>query len=270
MEQNFLLSIGDERNLPVYLSYIGENEYQPHIVRPMGFHSAQIIYCTAGEGYLSLNGKEYTITENTAFYLPPKIPHEYKAAGDGKWFTHYIAFDGYASELLMRQLGYSDGGAYEVDTKALDEIFRRILFSIKSDREYCGYTNSATVYEFIMQFHKQASLKQKNSEDDILDPVLEYIDENYMKDIELADLCRIMKVTPQYLCRIFKNKLGVRPLEYITKKRIQTAKQMMLMNTLPVKSIAEAVGYSNSGYFCTVFKKYEGVSPGEYQKFKRF
>jgi len=270
MEQNFLLTIGEEKNLPVYLSYIGENEYQPHVMRPRGFHCSQIIFCTEGKGYLSINGKEYTIAENMAFYLPPKVPHEYKAVGNGKWFTHYIAFDGYASELIMRQLGYDNGGAYMVDTKALDEVFRKIIFAVKSDREYGGYIASAAVYELIMQFHKYVLVLQKaeTSEDDILKPVLEYINDNYMKVIELTDLCSIMKVTPQYLCRVFKNSLGVRPLEYINKKRIQMAKRLLVMDTISVRNVAEAVGYSNSGYFCTVFKKYEGVSPGEYQKIK--
>lgn len=272
MEQNFLLSIGEERNLPVYLSYIGENEYQPHVVRPRGFHCAQIIFCTEGEGCLSIGGKEYTITDNMAFYLPPKVPHEYKAVGNGKWFTHYIAFDGYASELIMRQLGYDNGGAYTADTKALEEVFRKIVFAIKTDREYWGYVASAAVYELIMQFHKLVSVSQKNEnpENDILKPVLEYIDDNYMNVIELTDLCSIMKVTPQYLCRVFKNVLGVRPLEYITKKRIQAAKRPLIMDTNSIKSVAEAVGYSNSGYFCTVFKKYEGISPGDYQKSKMY
>lgn len=90
-----------------------------------------------------------------------------------------------------------------------------------------------------------------------------------MNVIELTDLCDIMKVTPQYLCRVFKNSLGIRPLEYITKKRIQMAKQLLVMDPRSIKDIAEAVGYANSGYFCTVFKKYEGISPGEYQKIKR-
>lgn len=271
MEQNFLLSIGNEKNLPVYLSYIGENEYQPHIIRPGGFHCAQIIFCTSGQGWLSIEGREYTITENMAFYLPSKIPHEYKAVGEGKWHTHYIAFDGYASELIMRQLGYGGGGAYEVETKPLDEIFRKIIFAVKSDREYWGYSASAAVYEIIMLFHKLVciSKKDENMANDILEPVLSYIDDNYMNVIELTDLCDIMKVTPQYLCRVFKNSLGIRPLEYITKKRIKMAKQLLVMDPRSIKDIAEAVGYANAGYFCTVFKKYEGISPGEYQKIKR-
>lgn len=270
MENNFLLSIGDEKNLPVYLSYIGENEYQPHILRPVGFHCAQIIFCTSGQGLLSVGGKEYTITENMAFYLPANVPHEYKAVGEGKWHTHYIAFDGYASELIMRQLGYCEGGAYEVETKYLDEIFRKIIFAVRSDREFWGYTASAAVYEIIMFFHKLVCISKRNENpaSDILEPVLSYIDDNYMNVIELTDLCNMIKVTPQYLCRLFKSSLGLRPLEYITKKRIVMAKQLLVMNQGSVKDVAEAVGYVNSGYFCTVFKKYEGISPGEYRKSK--
>ncbi len=62
--------------------------------------------------------------------------------------------------------------------------------------------------------------KDENTAKDILEPVLNYIDDNYMNVIELTNLCNIMKATPQYLCRVFKSSLGIRPLEYITKKRI--------------------------------------------------
>ena len=100
--------------------------------------------------------------------------------------------------------------------KHLKKFFRKIIFAIKTDREYWGYTASAAVYEFIMQFHKLASVSQKeeNPENDILQPVLEYIDDNYMKVIELTDLCNIMKVTPQYLCRVFKKYEGISPGDY--------------------------------------------------------
>lgn len=272
MENNYLLSIGDEKELPVYLTYIGENEYQPHVVRPRGFYCSQIIYCTGGEGTLWVNGREYRITENAVFYLPPDVPHEYRAAEDGRWFTHYIAFDGYVSKLMMKQLGYDGACVYTVDTKALDELFRKIVFEIKSDRDYWGYMASAAVYEVIMLFHKMVSVSQNGScpENDILEPVLQYIDENYMNVIELSCLCNIAKVTPQYLCRIFRKTVGMRPMEYITDKRIRMAKQLLVMTDMSVKEIAEKVGYSNSGYFCTVFRRTEGISPGEYQKANLF
>lgn len=275
MEYNYMPSIGNEKNMPVFLSYIGETEYQPHVIRPSGFYCSQIIYCTSGQGKLILNGTEYTVKANTAFYLPPNAPHEYYPdCGKNKWYTHYLAFSGYSSELIMRQLGYSDGGFYELDTKPLDMIFKRIIFEAKSDRKFGGYMASAAVYEYILTFHKYVCLCDNSKADDsgvndMLVPVIEYIEENYSRVIELKELCDIIDVTPQYLCRMFKSSLGMRPLEFVTRKRIQMAKQLLVMNMCSIKKAAEETGYSDTSYFCTVFKKYEGISPGEYQKSRK-
>ena len=70
-----------------------------------------------------------------------------------------------------------------------------------------------------------------------------------------------------YIRRCFKSVMGLPPLEYITKLRINQAKVLLYQNPLlSIKEIALACGFSDSLYFSTCFKKHIGISPREYRK----
>lgn len=81
-----------------------------------------------------------------------------------------------------------------------------------------------------------------------------------------ANLSRSLGLTPAYFCRLFHEKTGQHFSTFLTRTRMEKA-QMMLsskeMQTLG--EISAACGYPNKSYFCQVFKKYTGMTPGEYQ-----
>ena len=81
-------------------------------------------------------------------------------------------------------------------------------------------------------------------------------------------LARRLNVSPSYFGKLFKSYTGSSMSEYLTKLRIEKAHNLLLLNTeKDISQIAAEVGYSNSGYFATVFKKYYGVSPSKIQDF---
>ena len=57
----------------------------------------------------------------------------------------------------------------------------------------------------------------------------------------------------------------MRPFEYLAKRRIQKAKLMLVQDKYTVNEIAQIVGYNDCSYFCSVFKKHEGISPAEFR-----
>ena len=100
-----------------------------------------------------------------------------------------------------------------------------------------------------------------------LQTVTEYIENHYGICITLEDLSSIINVTPQHLCRLFKQAYNMRPFEYVTRYRLKCAKELLLnSNDYTVKTIAEMVGYNDTSYFCDTFKEYEGCSPLEFKK----
>jgi YesN/AraC family two-component response regulator len=95
--------------------------------------------------------------------------------------------------------------------------------------------------------------------------VLDYIHENFSRDIGLNDLSEATGLAPAYLCNLFKECVGVSYIKYLTSVRLDHAKRLLQSGEKAMK-VSEKVGYSDYHYFCRVFKKYTGVTPGEYRE----
>lgn len=103
----------------------------------------------------------------------------------------------------------------------------------------------------------------------IIETAIDYLN-NYYGDSELNTnlLARRLNVSPSYFGKLFKSYTGISMSEYLTKLRIEKAHSLLLLDTeKDISQIAAEVGYNNSGYFATVFKKYYGVSPSKIQDF---
>ncbi|MGN0596845.1 MAG: helix-turn-helix domain-containing protein [Ruminiclostridium sp.] len=259
---------GAERELPFYVYGIGFNDWQFDIEREQGYPTHQIIYCTRGRGRVIIDGKETAITPGMCFFLPAHYPHAYYTVGD-LWETHWIAFQGYDTENLLKRLGFDTAKVFVLNSiDGLEELFRKIYLTMKTDRFFGDFAASGLLYSFILELHRAAFGKAEAHEEKSspLVTAVNYIDEHYTEDIELEELCRISGVTPQHLCRIFKKQLNMRPVEYISKKRIQCAKNLLLTTDKPIGEIASAAGYRDISYFGVIFKRCEGMTPGEYRK----
>lgn len=96
-----------------------------------------------------------------------------------------------------------------------------------------------------------------------------YIESNYMNpELDLTCVAKEMGMSSSYLTKLYKNQYGVSVVEDITYIRIKNAKKFLLDTGLNINEVAEKTGFSNSNVFGKVFKKYEGISPGEFRKYK--
>ncbi len=94
---------------------------------------------------------------------------------------------------------------------------------------------------------------------------LNYIHEHYARDFPAEALARMVFVSPSYLFRIFRRKLGVTPMRYRNLIRVEKAKLLLLDRTLKTEDVAERVGFEDAKYFARVFKKETGASPSEFR-----
>lgn len=96
--------------------------------------------------------------------------------------------------------------------------------------------------------------------------MIEYIHENYHRDITLEELAGQLYISKNYLNQIFKKVTGDTFMNYVISVRMQRAKALLLEGKHLVYEIAEMVGYQNVPYFSTLFKKHCGVNPSELTK----
>lgn len=94
---------------------------------------------------------------------------------------------------------------------------------------------------------------------------LRYVEEHLNQGLGLRDAAQHVHLNPSYFSVLFKEQMGMTFIEYVTRLRIQKAKELLLQTKLPVGEIAERVGYQTTKYFNKVFKEYEGHSPGSYR-----
>jgi len=91
-----------------------------------------------------------------------------------------------------------------------------------------------------------------------------YILEHYNQKITLDQLCLLFGVNRATLCADFRRAYGDSIVGYINRLRIEEAKRLLRTNTMSVTDVAAAVGVGSIHYFCRMFKKCTGQSPGEY------
>lgn len=101
---------------------------------------------------------------------------------------------------------------------------------------------------------------------DIIDNVQTYIDNHYEKPITLDFLADIFYLNNSYLSTLFKDKTGVKYVDYLNQVRISAAKKLLNSTDKPLTQIAHDVGYENEKYFFRIFKKNVGQTPNEYRK----
>lgn len=104
--------------------------------------------------------------------------------------------------------------------------------------------------------------KQRN---DLVAGIVRYLEENYQRDLSLADISSAMHISKNYLSSLFRSSMNVALWDYLTMLRLNHAKHMLEETDLPIYEISYKVGYENPGYFSRIFKQHFDTSPVEYR-----
>ena len=95
--------------------------------------------------------------------------------------------------------------------------------------------------------------------------VTEYIKQNLKENINLKSLSEKACMSTTSFYRFFKRELGMSPIEYILNEKIKCAKNLLRNPTLQINEVCYLAGFEDANYFIRLFKKYEGITPKQYQ-----
>ena len=259
--------VGDEKNLPLYLINMGLQDRQDHILRKNGYPCDQILYCTRGSGTLIFDNISHTILPYTAIFLPANYPHEYYA-NEAFWDIHWVVPGGKALPDLLSHFRLTDAAVYKLsETHTLETLFRSMHEALRSDSLYGNYRASGYLYSFFIEFNRLISHKETAAiNNPALIKTIDYINLHFKESIRMNELCDLCNITKQHMCLLFRTSLHTRPMEYITKKRLQYSKELLSNSTRTIEDIAYECGFCTPSYFCKMFKRYEGISPTQFRR----
>jgi len=95
--------------------------------------------------------------------------------------------------------------------------------------------------------------------------ITQYIRENITKSINLKELSDKACMSTTSFYRYFKRELGMSPIEYILNEKIKQAKQLLKDPGIQINEVCFLAGFDDCNYFIRLFKKYEGITPKQYQ-----
>lgn len=235
--------------------------------------SEQVIYY----GDVAANQKRpyhYPVQKASMIFSSVKLGHAEKAAelfkewmneiGRQRNSVHYDQIVPVYMRLLNDVISSVSETGY--DTRWIEEEnpYQTIL-GLKSSLQVAEWFESfiRLTAERILEEHKQVGNQH-------IEKARQIIQRDFAKEVTLQSVSDELKLSPNYVSRLFKQTTGQSFVDYVTAQRIEKAKTLLLEQTLKINEICLMVGYSSSYYFIKVFRDQTGMTPGEFRKMSRY
>ncbi|WP_065355625.1 helix-turn-helix domain-containing protein [Kluyvera georgiana] len=100
----------------------------------------------------------------------------------------------------------------------------------------------------------------------LLDDIKSYIDSHYHQEISRESIAETFNISPGYLSRLFSRESDVKFNEYLKLARISRSKMLLTNTTMKINEVAEKCGFTDTNYFCKVFRDINDCTPLEYRR----
>lgn len=120
--------------------------------------------------------------------------------------------------------------------------------------------------EILVSYFVKHAIQKHIASDERIIRVLDFINDNISRAISVDDLADRACLTKSYLIRMFRENLGMTPLQYVIRKKIQHAQSLLLGSEISIRQVSRAIGISDVSYFIRIFKKNIGFTPQEYRQ----
>jgi len=145
---------------------------------------------------------------------------------------------------------------------------RRLYFATRvvPARQYESVVRLLTIFsQHLAMLSNQIFMQQKNVEIPAIARAREFIQEHHSEELTLGQVARSINASPFYFCKLFKRATGINFTEYVSRVRVERAKNLLLNPNLRVSEIAFEVGFQSLPHFNRMFKKILGQSPTDYR-----
>ncbi len=135
-----------------------------------------------------------------------------------------------------------------------------------SGKQHSSIVKLLTIFaQHLSMVSNQILVQQANSELPVITRAKEYIQQNQAEELSLGQVSRAVNTSGFYFCKLFKKATGLNFTNYVSRVRIEKAKNLLLNPNLRIGEIAFEVGFQSLTHFNRVFKKIIGQSPTAYR-----
>ncbi|MCD7739467.1 MAG: AraC family transcriptional regulator [Lachnospiraceae bacterium] len=255
----------------LYLQEIGSlKAISPHTSGRSNLSSYLFFIVLEGTGELTYNGTLYQLSAGDCVFINCKNAYSQSSSED-LWTLKWCHF--YGSNLAGIYNKYVERGGYPVFPAQNPRTYERLLDELYTCADSDAYTRDMRIYDklssltaLLMEESWHQDVKTGASSRRNVLEIKDYIDANYREKLTLEGLAGLFFINKHYLARCFKEQCGTSVAAYIQQVRITRAKSLLRFSEDTIEKIGEECGIPDANYFARVFKKVEGITPGEYRK----
>ena len=230
------------------------------------YHSFLILYTYKGNGQLEYDNRTYHLSEGDGFFIDCRLPQLYKTTGEF-WKHSVFHLNGPLVPALFKQ--YSAGGSvcFSQPISGSYQISLEKLLSIYNNTHpYRDWLAADCISTILTGLLADSSTNKIQSMPVNLQIIVKYMEDHLSSAITLDYLSHFFGISKYYLSREFKKYTGFSPNDYLIRLRMEHAKTLLLSTNLPANKIAHMVGIHDVNNFNNLFKKRNGVTPGQFRK----
>ncbi|MGM9539247.1 AraC family transcriptional regulator [Anaerovibrio sp.] len=254
-----------------YVCHVDTTHMQ--VPRAMHMHErvVEFVLMVRGRGSYYIDNRRYEAFKGDMLIFNSHTLHDETVAGKDEAVTYCIA----VSDLQLANMppgrfireGISPCVRLGRFFPYVRRMFRLIVSGVKKKErsEVLDYLLRALLVKLIHCVREQGEPLSERA-DAVGWRIKKYIDDKYLEQITLDDMSRDMYLNAYYLSHSFKRIIGYSPMQYVIRRRIGQAQNLLLNTDKTVTEIAMQCGYNNSNYFQAVFRSIVGMPPGQYRK----
>lgn len=240
-------------------------DFLHHVYREGGtmidFHthaSYEVIYYVHGSGRTQIGRMNYEYGPGTFAIVTPQTKHDEHRTSDTEVLFACFSYDNAPFTLV--------NGLYSDEDGELKKLLRGMKETMGSMECYAGITLTGLLYQAIAQMARTMTQDIRQPVSDKVIYAKNYMEQYASEAIDLQAIASDLGYSYDYFRHFFKSETGYSPMQFLIRKRVEKAKQLLLQTSKSMTEIADNCGFSNSPQFSTLFSKHTGSSPSDYRR----
>lgn len=224
-----------------------------------------IHYVTEGCGWLETPRGKFRFGEGDIFCIHPGEIIKYYV-GDTVCRFAFVNFVGSDAEKTYSAIGITrETPVIHVGIQPIVGGVEQCMYYIKSTHNPSQLRLTGFLLETLSYMEAGKGQPSAKLKDVCTAQGIAYMEYAFDRDLSMDEVASAAGVERSYFYRVFKEKMGISPIAYLTRLRIKKAKTLITAG-MSFKEAASAVGISDVYYFSKLFTKTEGITPSEYRK----
>lgn len=248
---------------------------------------ARIYLVREGRAKVIFADNERTLLPGNLYFIPAFMAHSCEC--ESYFSLHYIhLYEAGSFRSLTEQFNFPEEvEAMDIDFQLVDRLMflnpRRALtkydpkqydnpeallrsIGISEETELAIQLETKGILTLLFSRFLKGSMPKATTSDERVLRILDYVAANIEKNFSLSELAELAFLSPDHLIRLFKREMSCTPIQYINRKKIETAQLQLLITTSSVKEVAYNLNFESVSYFTKLFRNSTGVTPLEYRR----